>query len=482
MEIPQEIKKVLEKLEKNKIEAYLVGGCVRDLIRKKKPKDWDIATNAKPEKIQKIFEKSFSNNKFGTVTVLTDSSDDSLKAIEITPFRIEKEYKDKRHPEIIEWAKTIEEDLSRRDFTINSIALSSNLEFKDPYNGREDIGKKVIKAVRDPQERFFEDALRMMRAVRFACVLGFKIEKKTEKAIKENSKSLSIISKERIKEELEKIIMSDKAYEGIELLRKLNLLEHIIPELLESYQVEQNKHHIYDCYKHSLFSLKYATEQDYNKYVRFASLLHDIGKPRVKEGEGVNSTFYNHEIVGAKMVKKILERLKFSKKEIKKIVTLVRYHLFYYNVDEVSESSVRKLVSRAGLKNMDELLQVRMSDRIGSGVPKAEPYKLRHLRYVIEKVSQDPISAKMLKVSGQDVINILKIKPGPKVGQVLEILLKEVLLDPSKNEENLLKKEIERLGKISEKDLLELSKKAKKERIEIETKRDKMTKRKYWVT
>ncbi|MDD5606792.1 MAG: HD domain-containing protein, partial [Candidatus Pacebacteria bacterium] len=434
-----------------------------------------------PGQIQRLFKKSFFNNKFGTVTVLTSSSDKTLQEIEITPYRIEKDYKDKRHPEVVKWAETIQEDLSRRDFTVNAIALSSDLIFEDPYNGKEDIKEKIIKAVRDPEERFSEDALRMMRAIRFATTLEFKIEPKTQRAIKENSQSLSLISSERIKDELIKIIMSDKAFEGIELLRQLGLLKYIIPELLEGYKVGQNKHHIYDCYTHSLLSFKYAVEKKFNQYVRLAALLHDIGKPRVKQGHGPNSTFYNHEIVGAKMTQKILERLKFSKKDIEKITKLVRYHLFYYNVGEVSEASVRKLVSRAGQENMEELLQVRMADRIGSGVPKAEPYKLRHLKYVIEKTSQDPISVKKLKVSGQDVMDILKVKPGPKIGQILEILLNKVLLNPDKNKKSLLKKEIKQIDKLSDKEILSLAERAKKERQIVETKRDEMTKRKYWV-
>ena len=279
-----------------------------------------------------------------------------------------------------------------------------------------------------------------------------------------------------------KIIMSDMASEGIELLRELGILKHIIPELEEGYGVKQNKHHIYDCYQHNLLSLKYAAQKKFNIYVRISALLHDIGKPRVKEGEGPDSTFYNHEIVGARMTAQILNRLKFSKKDREKIVKLVRYHLFYYNVDEVSESSVRRLVLKAGLENMEELLQVRMADRIGSGVPKAEPYKLRHLRYIIEKVSRDPISAKMLKVSGNDVMRILGIQPGPKVGQVLDVLLGYVLEDPKKNKKEFLEKGIKNLGKLSENRLAELTKEAKKEREVVEMKKDEMTKKKYWVT
>jgi len=266
------------------------------------------------------------------------------------------------------------------------------------------------------------------------------------------------------------------------LLRELGLLKYILPELEEGFGVGQNKHHIYGCYEHNLLSLKYAAQKNFNKYVRIAALFHDIAKPRVKQGEGPDATFYNHEILGAKMTIQILDRLKFPKKDIEKIVKLVRYHLFYYNVDEVSESSVRRLVRQAGPENMEELLQVRMADRIGSGVPKAEPYKLRHLKYIIEKVSQDPISSKMLKVNGNEVMKILDIQAGPKIGQILDILLSFVLETPEKNEKKFLENEIKKMGKLSEKELSSLSQKAMEEREKIEQKRDEMTKKKYWVT
>ncbi|MEI7424733.1 MAG: hypothetical protein WCK10_01285, partial [Candidatus Staskawiczbacteria bacterium] len=207
-----------------------------------------------------------------------------------------------------------------------------------------------------------------------------------------------------------------------------------------------------------------------------------IAKPRVKVGEGENATFYNHEIVGAKVTFQILNRLKFSKKEVEKITRLVRYHLFYYNVDEVGEASVRRLVKNMGPENMEELLQVRQADRIGSGVPKAEPYKLRHLKYLIDKVSQDPISAKMLKINGNDLMKVLADKPGPKIGQILDILLGYVLDDPKRNTKEFLEGEAVKLAKLSEKELKDLAEKSKEEKSEVVSKQDEMTKQKYWVT
>ena len=490
MEIPKEVLEVVEKLKENGFEAYVVGGCVRDFLRGVEPEDWDVTTNAKPEEIMRIFPKSFYENRFLTVTVLTGSQNPKLKEIEITTFRKEAKYTDKRHPDFVGFAKTLEEDLARRDFTINAMAIEiPNSKFQIPklidlFGGKKDLENKIIRAVGDPRKRFSEDALRMMRAVRFSVTLGegWKIEEKTKEAIKENAFWISAISKERIRDEFLKIIMSERAAQGIETLRELGLLKYIIPELEEGYKVSQNKHHIYDCYEHYLRSLDYAAKKGFNMYVRLAALFHDIGKPRTKRGEGPNATFYGHEIVGAKMTAQILNRLRFPKKDIEKIVKLVRYHLFYYNPGEVGEASVRRLIRKVGKENIEELLQVRMADRIGSGVPKAEPYKLRHLRYMIEKVSRDPISVKMLKVNGYDVMEILKIKPGPKVGQILHILLEQVIEDPKKNEENFLKEEIKRLGKLSDEELEKMAKEAKEKIEKIEQKRDEMTKRKYWVT
>ena len=486
MIIPKEVKTIVNRLEKAGFESYIVGGCSRDFLIGQDPNDWDVTTLAKPEEIQKIFPNNFYENKFLTVTIQTKNKDPRLKEIEVTTFRSEAKYTDKRHPDEIRFSKTLKEDLARRDFTINAIAirLKSKDEFEiiDPFNGKEDLENKIIKAVGEADDRFSEDALRLMRAARLATVLNFSLEEKTQAAIIQNASLLKLISIERIRDEFIKIIISDKAAEGVELLRSLGLLKYIVPELEEGYKVSQNKHHIYDCYEHNRLSLKYAAKAKFSLEIRLASLFHDIAKPRVKRGEGKDATFYNHEIVGAKMTTKILERLKFPKNQVEKISRLVRYHLFYYNVGEVGDSSVRRLVRNVGPENIEDLLKVRMADRIGSGVPKAEPYKLRHLKYVMDKVSQDPLSPKMLKINGYDVIEILKINPGPKVGQILDILLGYALEDPKKNEKEFLEKEIKKLGKLTEKELSFLAQKAEKEKEDIEIKKDEMTREKYWVT
>lgn len=506
--IPEEILNVVEKLQRAGYQAHLVGGCVRDILLEKEPKDWDIATDAKPEEIQKFFPDSVYENNFGTVLVKlklrinADIDADKrgyisvnqrsnqresapLKAVEITTFRLEGKYTDKRHPDEIKFAKTIEEDLSRRDFTINAIALNmgtSNVpEIVDPFNGQKDLENKVIRSVGNPEERFNEDALRLIRAIRFAVELDFDIEEKTTEAIKKHAGLLEIIAKERIRDELIKIIMTPQAAKGISLLEESGLLKYVMPELKEGVGIGQNKHHIYTVFEHSLRSLDYAAKNNYSLEIRLAALFHDIGKPKTKKGEGPNSTFYNHEMVSTKMTAQILDRLHFSKNLIEKITHLVRYHLFYYNVGEVTEAGVRRFLARVGPENVDDFIKLRQADRIGSGVPKAVPYKIRHLLFMIEKVKADPISAKMLKVNGKDVMEILNIPAGPRVGQILSTLLDEVIEKPKKNTKENLESRIKALGKLSEEELGQLAKSAKERKEEFESGIEEEMKKKYYV-
>lgn len=453
MEFPEEIKQIVGKMEESGYQGYAVGGCVRDLLLEKKPKDWDIATNASPEEIQRLFPEHVYENTFGTVAVKTGSKDSSLALVEVTPYRVEGKYTDKRHPDEIRFTEKLEDDLSRRDFTVNALAISLDGKIIDLFDGQKDLKNKIIRAVGNPKERFSEDALRLSRAIRFAAQLGFDIEEKTFLELKNNSEWLATVSKERIREEFVKIIMSDNAYNGILLLEESGLLKHTVPELREGIGVEQNLHHIYTVWEHNSRALKYASEKKYSLEVRLGSLFHDIGKPRSKRGEGRNSTFYGHEVIGARMTAQIMERLKFPKEQAENIIKLVRYHMFYYNPEEVTESSVRRLLARIGKENVENLLKVREADRIGSGRPKAVPYKLRHLKYVIDKVSHDPISVKMLKVGGEEVMKELEIQPGPKIGLILNFLLSEALEDPSKNDHDYLTKRIHELDKKSPEEL-----------------------------
>ena len=490
--VPKEILEVYQKLKTANFEAFLVGGCVRDLLlrelglsRVEGPKDWDITTNATPEEIQKIFSDSVYENTFGTVGIKTGSEDPKLKIVEITTFRLEGKYTDKRHPDEIKFAKTVEEDLARRDFTMNSLALSITegmaSKIVDPFDGQKDIKNKILRTVGNPEERFDEDALRLMRAVRFATELGFEIEAKTQKAIKKQAGLLQMIAKERIRDEFIKIIMTENAANGIKMLVDYGLIDFIIPELRQGIGVSQNKHHIYEIFDHNVRSLDYAVKQGYSLEIRLAALFHDIGKPKTKRGEGLDSTFYGHEIVGARMTAKILDRLHFPKDIAERVIHLVRCHLFYYNVGEVTEAGVRRFLSRVGPENVADLIKVREADRIGSGVPKAVPYKLRHLLFMIEKVKRDPISPKMLKVDGNDVVKLLKITSGPRVGWILSILLEEVLDDPKKNNKKDLESIILKLGKLNDKELEKLASSAKETKNEFESGVEEEMKKKFWV-
>ncbi len=477
MKLPKEIQSILNKLDKKGFDAYAVGGCVRDLLLKQEPNDWDITTKAKPEEIQKIFPDNFYENKFGTVTVKAKSKKENLKEIEITTYRTEQSYTDKRHPDKISFTFNVEEDLSRRDFTINALALNKKGELLDLFDGQKDLDNKIIKAVGNAKERFNEDALRMIRAIRLAIILGFKIEPKTLKAIQEDAGLIQFIAKERIRDELVKMIMSDNPGQAISLLKETNLLKYIIPELEKGINVDQNLHHIYTVYEHSILSLKFAAKKNYKLEVRLAALLHDIAKPQVKEGEGPNATFYNHDHLGSKFTVNILDRLKFSKKIIEKVALLVRNHMFVYGVDEVTETGVRRLLRRVGPENMPDLINLRVSDRLGSGCPKGMPYKLRHLQYIIEKVSKDPISARMLKLDGNNLIEILKIEPSPKLGLLIEALLAETLEDPKLNTKEKLTQRAKILNKLSDKELKEKVKIVEERKEEV----DEKIKEKYWV-
>ncbi|MFZ2970737.1 MAG: HD domain-containing protein [Minisyncoccia bacterium] len=489
MVIPKEITSIIKKLEKAGFEAYAVGGCARDFLRGVNPNDWDVTTNAKPEDIRKLFPHNFYNNKFGTVTVVNEKTkDESLKNVEITTYRIDEGYGDKRHPDEIKFTPKLEEDLARRDFTINAMAIKvesrksikskveiNNYEIVDPFNGQKDLKNKVIKAVGDSDKRFDEDALRMVRAVRFAVQLGFEIEKDTFDAIKKNKDLLRFVSSERMRDEFSKIILSERPYEGIELLRKSGLLKYVAPELEAGIGVSQNRHHIYTIYEHSILSLKHCPGKKLE--VRLAALLHDIAKPQTKAGAGPDATFYNHDFVGAKFAKAILTRLKFSNAIIDKAVLLVKNHMFYYNTGEVSEAGVRRLIARVGKENLKDLMDLRIADRLGSGVPKAKPYKLRHLEYLIEKVSKDPISPKMLKINGSDIIKILDVPPGPKIGAILKVLLSEIIEDPKRNTKKYLEKRMKELYELAPEEIRK-SEKIIQEKKEEEDLKDK---KKFWV-
>jgi len=438
---------VITTLQKAGFEAYAVGGSVRDEIMGRPTKGWDFTTNAKPEEILKLFPDSFYDNQFGTVgiKIREQGSGDRVQeenvsdVYEITTFRSEKGYTDHRHPDKILWGDTLEEDLSRRDFTINAIATDEK-KVIDPYDGQKDLQNKLIRAVGNPTDRFAEDALRQMRAVRIASEIGFMIERSTLAAIKQSAHLIQQISAERIHDELLKILASPYAADGILLLKSTSLLHEIMPELEEAFEIGQKspgRHHLYDVGTHSVMALKHCPSAD--PIVRLATLLHDIGKVKTYRLVGDVVTFYNHEVVSTKITKQILARLKFSKKDTEKILTLIRWHQF--TVDErQTDSALRRFIVHVGKENIEDMLALRIGDRLGGGARETS-WRLELFKKRLVQVQQQPFSVKDIKVNGNDVMKILGIPPGPLVGKILNDLFAEVESGKLKNErEELLKK------------------------------------------
>ncbi|MBI2410916.1 MAG: HD domain-containing protein [Candidatus Kerfeldbacteria bacterium] len=441
--LPQYVEQALTQLHDAGFDAYVVGGSVRDLVLGRTPTDFDMTTNATPEQIQKTFADTLYNNNFGTVVVRMPGEQGMRHEIEITPYRAEAEYSDQRHPDSVKFGVSLEEDLKRRDFTINAMAFNGN-KIVDLFGGQEDCQRKLIRTVGKPEERFNEDALRMLRATRFAAQLDFHIEDETFTAIQHLGKNILRVSGERIRDELLKTLNAEDPYRGFWLMHTSGLLQHILPELEEGSGVGQNKHHIYTVLTHNLFSMQFCPSDD--PLVLFAALLHDVGKPRVKEGDGPNSSFHAHEHVGGRMVRKMMERLKFSRKDCDRIAHLVSQHMFYYNTGEITDAGVRRLIKRIGRENLDDLMAIRIGDRMGSGTQKEKPYKLIELERRIRMVEKDPMDTTMLKIDGNDIMRITGLTPGRGVGEIMKALLEDVLEDPSLNTEEYLTKRAQEIS------------------------------------
>lgn len=436
-------------------EIYLVGGCVRDLMLKRAVKDWDFTTNATPEEMLKLFPDGFYDNTFGTVGIPIKENDETVAVVEVTTYRTESSYSDNRRPDSVSWGHSIEEDLERRDFTVNAIALKlmakdqKQTTIVDPYNGQIDLQNRLIRAVGDPKLRFKEDALRLMRAIRLTTQLGFSIDKQTLNELINDSPLLENIAKERVRDELMKILASEYPYDGIMLLRNTNLLQYILPELLEGIDISQERpgrHHKTDVFTHNLMSLKLCPSTD--PMVRFAALIHDIAKPRVagKDEEGY-VIFHNHELVGSRMASEICDRLRFSKKDKQKISMLVRWHMF--TVDEhTTDASIRRFIRRVGVDNVKDMIDLRIGDRLGSGTQTAESWRLKLFKKRIEEqLAPLPFSINDLAIDGNDIMQILGIKPSRQVGIFLQKLFEEVDEDLAKNTKEYLTKRILALAK-----------------------------------
>jgi tRNA nucleotidyltransferase (CCA-adding enzyme) len=468
LDVPGEILTLCETLRNAGFDAYLVGGCVRDLLIDREPKDWDITTNANPQQIQALFDETFYENDYGTVGVVTKSENPRLKVIEITPYRIEGKYSNARHPDEVQFSENLSEDLKRRDFTINAIAYDPSSEtLVDEHGGREDIVAKRIQTVGEAQQRFEEDALRMLRAVRLSAELDFTLDTKTAEGIAAQAAQLQKISRERVRDELVRVLQSDKPMQALYVAQKLGILKYVMPELEEGIGCAQNQAHSYDVFEHLMRALQHAADKNWSLDVRLAALLHDIGKPRTRvwSDEKKDWTFHGHDVVSAKMAKKILSDLKFPKETIDKVSTLVRTHMFFSDPDVVTLSAVRRVIARVGKENINDLVNLRVCDRIGTGRPKEHPFRLRKYMSMIDEAMRDPISVSMLKIDGSKLVEMGE-KPSPRIGWILHALLEEVLDDPSKNREEYMQKRVRELMALPENELKELGEAGKERKGE----------------
>ncbi|MBI3522464.1 MAG: HD domain-containing protein [Chloroflexi bacterium] len=427
LEIPADVNAVVAKLQSAGHEAYVVGGCVRDALRGVEPEDWDVATDAKPKEVQQLFRSSLYTNRFGTVVVRADE-----REIEVTTYRLEADYADHRRPEHVAFTESLEADLSRRDFTMNAMAWrplnGSEGELVDPYGGKRDLANKVVRAVGDPDERFAEDALRMLRAVRFATLLGFSIEPRTAEAITRKSALAAELSGERIQQELVKILGAERPSIGFRLLSDLGLLAVICPELEICRTIPQDKAVAQDVFEHSLVTVD-ATPRD-DLVLRLAGLFHDVGKPDTF----ADGHFHQHEFVGEHKTRLILRRWKFSKDLIAQVTHLIRNHMFWYQEDW-SGSAVRRFIRKIGLENIPALFALRRADNIGSGIRSPRLYALEDLWQRVEEEIQraTAFSPRDLEIDGNDVMRELGLEPGTEVGRIIRELFERVLDNPDLN-------------------------------------------------
>jgi poly(A) polymerase/tRNA nucleotidyltransferase (CCA-adding enzyme) len=469
--IPKEVRLVALTLEAAGFETYLVGGSVRDFLLGKQPKDYDLTTSATPEQIISLFPKTFYENTFGTVGVVTCGEEvgvlctpGMIKIVEVTPFRVEGAYSDKRHPDVVSFSTDIKDDLKRRDFTINALAYRVQTgELLDLFKGRDDLDSKIIRAVGNPELRFEEDALRMLRAVRFSAQLGFHVEQGTSDAIKKLSQNLEHVSKERIRDEFIKIVESDTPMNALILTKNLGMLSYILPELEKGIAVRQNQAHSFDVWEHNLRTLQHAADKKWPLHVRLSALLHDISKPETRRfsREKGDYTFYGHEVVGSRVSHEILTRLKFSREMIDKVSLFVRWHMFFSDTEQITLSAVRRLIANVGKENVWDLMDLRVCDRIGTGRPKEDPYRLRLYKSMVEEAMTDPISLKMLKIDGVRIMAVTELAPSPKVGLILHSLFGEVLEDPKKNNEEYLESRAKELVSCEIETLKEFAEKGK---------------------
>ncbi len=490
--IPPEVSRVTGKLQGSGFEAWVVGGCVRDLFLQKTPKDWDITTNATPQEIQALFENTFYTNEFGTVGVVNDDVSpethgdraDSLKVVEVTPYRTEGQYTDARRPDHVAFSHNLDDDLTRRDFTINAMVYDPTTgEIRDNFGGIKDLKEGILRAVGNPEERFGEDALRILRAVRIAAEHNFVIEPATKEAMRKCAGQLAKISKERVRDEFVKILNSRQPMQALQLAQGLNILKYIAPDLEEGIGIDQNQAHSFDVFEHNIRSLQHAADKNWPFIIRLAALFHDIGKPKSRRWseEKKDWTFHGHDVIGARIAKKALETLKFSRETIDTVVTLVRWHMFFSDPDKITLSAVRRIIVNVGPENIENLINLRICDRIGTGRPKEQPFRLRKYQAMIEQALRDPISVAMLKIDGKRLMDVTHETPGPRLGWMLHALLEEVLDNPEKNTETYLENQALELSKLKDTELRALGQEGKERRDDAEQESVKEIEKKFHV-
>lgn len=432
-QVPADVRFILKRLREHGKRGWVVGGCVRDLLRGVPPKDWDIATDALPREVQKFFPRVIETGiQHGTVTVLVHHH-----PYEVTTLRGEGAYSDGRRPDKVEFVSEIDADLARRDFTFNAIALDPiDGHVIDPFGGQADLARGVLRAVGDPRERFAEDGLRVLRAARFSATLSARIDDDTERAMKDarSHETFKKVSAERVREEWLKSMSADKPSVAFEAMLRTGILALISPELCESVGCAQNRYHAFDVWGHAMACLD-ACGKD--PILRMAALLHDVGKPRSRafSDKTQDFTFYNHEAIGADIAEPLLGRLKFSNEERATIVSLVRHHLICYSADW-TDSAVRRWLKRVGVELAPLLYQLGQADALGKGRPAEDDVaNIRALEARAQRLLESgaALGTRDLALRGNDLISELGMKPGPAMGRVLAALLEKVLDDPSLN-------------------------------------------------
>ena len=427
--VPPAVVEVLDRLHASGHAGYVVGGSLRDALLGREPADWDLATDALPERLVKLFHGAVYENRFGTVAIRRDED-----VFEITTFRTEHEYADFRRPHRVEFGTDVRADLSRRDFTVNAIAWGREAadarpsRLVDPFGGVQDIGLRLLRAVGDPDARFQEDALRMIRAVRLAATLGFEVEPATLAAIRANAGLVEHLSGERIGAELEKLLAAPRPSVGLRLAEETGLLAVIAPDLAAQRGIPQNKVPGEDLWDHTLRTVDAAPAN--RPVVRLAALVHDIGKPAtLSEGH-----FHHHDVVGARIADAWLRRLRFPRAAADDVAHLVRHHMFWAD-PSLTDAAVRRFLKRVGARHLDNLFELRRADDIGSGMsPDDEAQLAFRARLDAELAAEAALDRYALVIDGDDLMRELGLEPGPRLGRMIDALVDRVVDDPALNE------------------------------------------------